>query len=139
MIRANQSTEFPPKIRFSDEVRNDINNLRRCGEIRNAYETLMEHYGDLLTDGEKGKAFMLNLGWQSVDIYESKFLSNILMQAYEVFDKKGAVTDQKYTDILNRIGVYNPEWVEAFVARHDMRVRIFEEARRKGKPFRPSQ
>lgn len=76
---------------------------------------LTDSYANVLEAPDKTKAYGVFWGCHSAEEYQKRFLYQVLISCYNVFDK----THLKYVSILNAIKANNPEWVTAFENDHE--------------------
>lgn len=101
-------------------IRNNESLMRTLREVDSVRKELLEKYEHVLTDSEKCNASGIFWGCRSEEEYRSKFLTTVLIPAYNVFDK----THCRYNGILNAIKENNPEWVSAFENAHKHKLKV---------------
>ena len=96
-----------------------LEQLMQMNAVYNRYQTLMDKYEWYLSFEQKQRARILVADvWRTPENYASAFLSNVLMQAYRVFDSSHSL----YPMILEEIHRSNPEWEKAFIADHERKM-----------------
>lgn len=87
-------------------------------EANTEMRKLTDNYANVLEAPDKSKAYGVFWGCRSVQEYQKRFLYQVLIPCYRVFDK----THLKYVSILNAIKENNPEWVTAFESAHEQKL-----------------
>lgn len=90
-------------------------------EIMEVEAELLEKYATYLeASGTKSKANGLTFGNESVERYRKRFLYNVLMCSYRVFD----ASHKRYPELLEAVEKNNPEWLEAIKKDHANKLSI---------------
>lgn len=91
--------------------------IRECNA---EVETLLNHYGSVLTLSDQIKAKTLNTFIREASDYRHSFMVNVLFASYHVWDD----THKKYFEILRLLAEYNPEYIKSAVADHARKLRV---------------
>ncbi len=83
-------------------------------------DTLLNHYGSVLTLSDRINAKTLNTFIREASDYRHSFMVNVLFASYHVWDD----THKKYFEILRLLAEYNPEYIKSAVNDHARKLRV---------------
>lgn len=89
--------------------------IRVQQEVSECCEDFLVCYEDFLNGTERCLTQQLSWGIRSLNDYKNKFLRQVLMGSYKVWDK----SHLRYLELLKTVQENNPEWVEKVIKDHE--------------------